>query len=383
MTRILHILRAPVGGLFRHVRDLSAEQARRGARVGVICDERASDTLTGERLSALEQHLSLGLYRVPMSRQVGWEDAQAFKRTRDIAAALRADVLHGHGAKGGAYARLAARALKRSGRAIACFYTPHGGSLHYHPASLEGRVYMGLERAFAPATDGLIFESEYSSRLYAERIGRNGPEARVVPNGLLPEEFRERVLVADAADFLFLGELRHLKGVDVLLRALKRVNDGRARSARAVIVGDGPDAGIFKSQAQDLGLGAHVSFPGAMPAAEAFTLARALVMPSRAESFPYVVLEAGAAGIPMLATDVGGIPEIVAGTDTGLLPAGDEATLAIAMQSLLDDPDTAHQRAWRLRSAISGRFTVRQMTEAITAFYSGKIAEKQLPRLAS
>ena len=70
-------------------------------------------------------------------------------------------------------------------------------------------------------------------------------------------------------------------------------------------------------------------------------MGRALVVPSRAESFPYIVLEAAAAGLPMLATDVGGIPEIVAGTDTALLPPEDDVALAEAMLRVLDDAGQA------------------------------------------
>jgi len=382
MLRILHILRAPVGGLFRHVRDLAAEQARRGALVGVICDERASDTLTESRLEAMKPALRLGLYRVPMSRQLGWADAQAYQRARDIAAAVRADVLHGHGAKGGAYARLAARTLKRSGRAVACFYTPHGGSLHYAPTSLEGRVYMGLERALAPVTDGVVFESRYSARLYAERvIAAGGPEARVVPNGLLPEEFAAHTPAPDAADFLFIGELRHLKGVDVLLHALKRVV--AERPARAVAVGAGPDADAFKELARELGLAQHVSFPGALPFSKAAPQGRVLVMPSRAESFPYVVLEAGAAGMPMLASNVGGIPEIVEGTDTQLLPPGDDAALAGAMLAALADPQAVRERASRLKLSIARRFTVERMCGDILDFYAARVRPAPRLRLVS
>ena len=91
-----------------------------------------------------------------------------------------------------------------------------------------------------------------------------------------------------------------------------------------------------------------------MPAREAFRLGRALVVPSRAESFPYIVLEAAAAGLPMLATDVGGIPEIVAGTDTALLPPEDDVALAEAMLRVLDDPAAAQARAAarRLQQAV-------------------------------
>src|SRR5258708_19374619 len=76
--RILHCLRAPVGGLFRHVRDLSAEQARRGHAVGVVCDAVASDPLTAARLRALEPQLALGLFRTRMRRELAPNDVPAY-----------------------------------------------------------------------------------------------------------------------------------------------------------------------------------------------------------------------------------------------------------------------------------------------------------------
>src|SRR5215813_954736 len=103
---ILHVLRAPVGGLFRHVSDLARGQIARGHRVGVIAD---SSTGAGEAeaaLAALRPELALGLTRVPMSRHIGTGDVAAVAHVSQRAAEAAADVLHGHGAKGGAYARL-------------------------------------------------------------------------------------------------------------------------------------------------------------------------------------------------------------------------------------------------------------------------------------
>ena len=143
---------------------------------------------------------------------------------------------------------------------------------------------------------------------------------RVIPNALQPGDFTPHRPNANAADFLFIGELRQLKGVDVLLQALARL--AARREVKAVFVGGGPDAAALMAMAQELKLGGVVDFPGAMPAQAAFSLGRSLVVPSRAESMPYVVLEAAAAEMPLLATNVGGIPEIVNGTDTPLMPPG-------------------------------------------------------------
>ena len=97
-----------------------------------------------------------------------------------------------------------------------------------------------------------------------------------------------------------------------------------------------------------------------MPAREAFRLGRVLVMPSRAESLPYVALEAAGAGLPLIATDVGGMPEIVAGTDTALVAPGDAAALAEAMSSALASPLRAADRAAHLQARDRGALLSRR-----------------------
>ncbi|WP_244534695.1 glycosyltransferase family 4 protein [Hyphomicrobium sp. CS1GBMeth3] len=374
--RILHVMRAPVGGLFRHVLDLAGEQARRGHSVGIIADSTSADALTVKRLSKIAPKLRLGLSLIPMSRQPGLGDLAALRSVVRIARTLEPDVLHGHGAKGGAYARLGKVWLAAHGVRVAAFYTPHGGSLHYRPGTAAGVAFMLLERAMGLATDGVIFESDFARAAYARLAGVSGPTRRVIPNGLADADFVARPARTDAADFLFIGELRHLKGVDVLLAAIARLS--QTEPVRAIIVGSGPDAQAFKAEARRLGLDEIVTFPGAMPIHDALPLGRCLVVPSRAESFPYVVLEAGAAGKPLIATRVGGIPEIVAGTPMDLIPAGSVDALADAMQAVLADPVAADVRAITLRAAVQAKFTVPAMTDAVLDFYRSSV-----PRRAS
>ncbi len=107
-----------------------------------------------------------------------------------------------------------------------------------------------------------------------------------------------------------------------------------------------------------------------MPARDAFRLARAVVVPSRAESMPYVVLEAIAAGLPLIATRVGGIPEIL-GAQAGRLVAPDEAgELANAMAALLAEPEAAQIAAERLKAQVRKTFTVATMATAIERAYA-------------
>jgi glycosyltransferase involved in cell wall biosynthesis len=369
--RIIHGFRAPVGGLFRHVLDLSGEQAARGHEVGYVLDSTVSDPLTEQRLAKAATHLKLGITRLPMGRLPSLRDLATSRAVHNVARDLKADVLHGHGAKGGAFARLAARDLRLDARNVATFYTPHGGSLHYPPASPQGLIYTAIEKFLVRYTDGLIFESDFIRRVFNRRVGARGVPERVVPNALQPDDFTPHEPRPDAADFLFIGELRRLKGVDVLLQALARLQGSRA--VRAVIVGAGPEATEFKSLADELGLGSLVTFPGAMPARTAFPLGRSLVVPSRAESMPYIVLEAAAAGMPLIATNVGGIPEIVNGTDTPLMSPGDVEVLERAMQGFLADPSDAKARAERLKAAVAARFTVGRAADEVLAFYSERL----------
>ncbi len=371
--RIVHCFRAPVGGLFRHVLDLSGAQAAAGHDVGYVIDSTVADALTEQRLVAASEHLRLGIIRLPMGRLPSLRDIATSNAISDALAELGADVLHGHGAKGGAYARLAARRLRRDGRDVVTFYTPHGGSLHYAPLSPQGLIYTAIERYLRRSTDGLIFESDFIKRAYEERIGRGSVPARAITNALQPTDFTPHQPDADAADFLFIGELRQLKGVDVLLRALAEISV--RQPARLVIVGGGRDREALEKLAAELGLGQAVEFTGPLPAQAAFPRGRCLVVPSRAESMPYIVLEAAAAGMPLLATSVGGIPEIVSGSDTPLLPPGDVTALANAMQDYLDAPDVARDRASRLRVLVGQGFTIEKAAEAVVDFYRQRLAD--------
>ena len=368
--RILHCLRAPVGGLFRHVLDLAGEQARRGHEVGIVAGSTSRNALTEQQFAGIAPQLALGVVQLPMSRQPGLGDIAAARSVTHVARPLALDVLHGHGAKGGAYARLARRALRSEGQQVKAFYTPHGGTLNFRPGTTQGRIFMGVERFLERYTDGLIFESAYAARVYRERLGAGPAPQRVIPNGLRPSDFVQvQHDDAQARDLLFVGELRDLKGVDVLLAALARLN-GEEMRLTATIVGSGPAEADLKAQARDLRLNEQVSFTGALPARTAFSLGGVMVVPSRAESFPYIVLEAAAAGLPLIATNVGGIPEIVAGTDTGLIPPGDVAALSNAIRGVFADLPAAHARAQRLKQNVAAKFTVEGMADAVLGFYA-------------
>jgi len=357
-----------VGGLFRHVRDLAREQVRRGYDVGVVCDGTTADSLTEARLAQLDEAITLGVHRVSMARGLGLSDFRALSELRRLIQALQIDVAHGHGAKGGAHSRLAARTLRSSGQEVTAIYTPHGGSLNYQRGTAASRLFMGLERQLIGATDGIVFESAFAQAQYLARVGGADLSRRVVFNGLPPEDFHAVVQHDDATDFLFIGELRDIKGVDVLLKALAGVR--ACIPATLTVVGEGAERAALERLSGELGISGAVRFVGALPAREAFAMGRVVVVPSLKESLPYIVLEAAAAGLPVIATNVGGIGKIVAGTETELVQSGNPDALAAAMAKTRDAPERAWALAAALKARVASEFTITTMADGICAFYA-------------
>ena len=371
---ILHVARAPVGGVFRHVADLARSQVRDGHRVGFICDDEASAYDTA-RIEALAADLPLGVSRLPMPRSIGPADAFATRRIAALVREARPDVLHGHGAKGGVYGRLAAALERRRGSRIVAFYAPHGGSLHYEPATMQGRVYFGVERRLERLTDGIIHVSHFEAATYRQKIGVPRCPAHVVHTGLRPEEVAPIVRRPDPADLLFIGTLRELKGVDVLIKAMARLGESGLRP-RLLIVGEGAssDEERYRRMVAALRLEDRITFEPPMPAREAFARARALVVPSRAESLPYVVLEAVAAAMPVVASDVGGIPEILFAEKDRLVPPGDAGALAAALTGLLRSLDRQAAAAVLRRERIRENFSLEGMVRRTESLYREALA---------
>jgi glycosyltransferase involved in cell wall biosynthesis len=301
-----------------------------------------------------------------MSRHIGMSDLSAQRHVADRARTAHVDVLHGHGAKGGAYARLASTGAIR-------VYTPHGGSLHYNRGSPVGFLYLTLEQMLMARTALFLFESRYGRDAFTAKIGTPRSLVRVVHNGVTSQEFDEVTPNPDATDIVFIGELRLLKGVDVLLDAIAQLaREGRTVSA--AIIGDGPDAAAFRAQAERRGLSGAVRFRGAMPARAGFALGRLMVAPSRAESLPYIILETAAAAVPLITTNVGGIPEVFGPQSPRLIPPGDASALATAISSALRDPAAMRNETSTLRARVHDEFSAEVMADGVLAAYREALA---------
>ncbi len=381
--KILHVIRAPVGGLFRHVVDLARAQADRGHAVGLIADATTGGEGAQRALAALAPSLTLGLRRFPMRRNPHPTDGPALLRVVAAERAIKPDVVHGHGSKGALYARAATAVPGHHAPAIRV-YTPHGGSLHYAPGSVLHAVYMRVERLLAHRSDLILFESAYIADRYRVLVGEPPCLTRVVLNGLGPREFEPVFPAPGAADFVYVGELRAAKGIDTLLKALSKAGTVVGRPLRLVLVGSGPDRDMLGDLVRRLGLVGHATFTGPMPAREAFALGRVLVMPSRAESLPYVALEAVAAQVPLIATEVGGIPEILGDHRHRLIRADDCGALCDALLDRLNTGDGQVRReAATLSNFVRSRFRLDTMADGVLAAYRDALAARRARRATS
>jgi glycosyltransferase involved in cell wall biosynthesis len=361
---ILHVLRAPVGGLFRHVADLVRGQIARGHNVGIVADSLTGDVTTDAILTGLVPLLALGLTRTPIERSFGPRDLFSFFHVSGRVRATQADVVHGHGAKGGAFARLAV-----GGKPSVRAYTPHGGSLLLDSTSLTGKAYLTLERLLMPRGDLYLFESAFSAGVFDTKVGQPKGLVRVVHNGVSAAEFEPVVPAGDATDLVFLGELRPVKGIDVLIDAIAQLHHA-GQPVTATVVGGGPSDQALRAQAANRGLATVIRFMPPMPARAAMTHGRIMVIPSRAESLPYVVLEAAAAGKPLITTRVGGIPEIYGELSSALIPPGDAAALAQAIANAMREPGKMQDTARLLRARVQASFSVETMVDGVLDGYA-------------
>jgi glycosyltransferase involved in cell wall biosynthesis len=371
--RIVHCFRSPVGGIFRHVRDLTEAQVAAGHSVGIVCDSTTGGAFEEKLFEGMRHLLALGVQRTPMQRHIGPGDIASAWRTFKIVKELQPNVIHGHGAKGGTYARLFGSLLRVSRSRVARLYSPHGGSLHYDENTLTGKLFFTLERSMARFTDCLLFVSDYERQAYRKKVGEPPIPNVLVYNGVRPAEFEPVADDPDAADLLYIGMMRDLKGPDIFIDALAKAEAALGRRLTAVMVGAGEDLQRYKAQVQRLGLADRVRFLPPMPARQAFALARLVVVPSRAEAMPYIVLETLAAGKPMIASAVGGIPEILGPGSPALVDPMPDSVSEKMRQALADL--SAYKRLMPDLATLKARFGADVMAGEVEQAYFAALAK--------
>ncbi|MCL6706732.1 glycosyltransferase family 4 protein [Pseudomonas sp. R2.Fl] len=355
------------------MRDLVEQHAQAGHEIGIVCDSSTGGEHEDRLFDQIRPHLALGLIRLPIRRAVGPADLKALWASYKTIRNLRPDVLHGHGAKGGVLARAIGSVLRVGRYRVARFYSPHGGSLHFDPASLSGRSVFAIERMLERFADQLLFVCAYEQGVYQEKVGKPRCPSAVVYNGISDHDLQLVPTRPDGVDFLYVGMLRDLKGPDVFIDAFARTERVVGRPLSALIIGDGPDRDKYDAMRTRLGLGLRIGMLPAMPVRQAFTMSDIVVVPSRAEAMPYIVLEALGAGKTVIASKVGGIPEVLGEASEALATPGDAEDLAAIMakavatpgwsRNTMPDPD-------RFRAT----FSASAMADSIMAAYRTRLA---------
>lgn len=349
-----------VGGASIHVRDLARAMIERGAEVTVLLGGEGPVT---EQLTAVGvpfrslRYLGRRIHPVNDLRAV----AEVVSTLED----LRPDLVSTHTAKAGWIGRAAAHRLK-----IPALYTPHGWSIGPRTSPQLGAVFALAERAAAKWCSAIVCVCAEEKRLALARGIAPAEKLVVVHNGvrdvdpaLLACPERDPVRVCSIARFSAPKDHQTLLSALALLRSQPWELD---------LVGDGPLLPERRHQTESLGLSGRVHFHGYIAdPAPILSRAQIFVLSSRSEAFPRSVLEAMRAGLPVVASDVGGVGEGVANGVNGLLvPARDPVALGEAVGRLLADPALRQTMGRSARAAYGSRFRLECMVDRTAGIYA-------------
>jgi glycosyltransferase involved in cell wall biosynthesis len=343
-------------GVPGQVLELVASLDRDRYRIDVACPR--SSTLW----SALAGEPGVALHEIGPSRELGPGDAASFARLLPLV--RRADVVHAHSAKAGFLARLAAALHGRTHR---CIFTPHGWSFWAAQGSRRD-LYRALERLAARWCLKIVAVSEHEREAgLAAGIGRPS-QYEVVLNGIDVERF-SRPPEPVRGRLLAVGRLAPPKRPDLVIRALHGLRE-RFPEVELHFVGDGPLREPAERLARELGLASHVRLLGTREdIPELMQTAACVVLASDYEGCPVSVIEAMAAAVPVVATRVGGVPELVEARTGFLVEPGAHDELTAALVRILKRPELGRALGQSGREVARRRFTRERMAAGITALY--------------
>lgn len=312
----------------------------------------------------------------------GLRNPIAFARLVRVVRSFRPTIVHTHLQSANLYGRLAAR-LARVPLVVATEHNVYGE---------KARRYVFVERRLARMTDALVAVSDEVRQFLSRQLAIAPSAIRIVRNGVAagaasPQMVAElRARIGGKADSVSLGTIASLtpkKGHQFLVRAGARLRE-RGIACSLVLAGAGPERSRLERLAADLGLTQCVHFLGAVRnAADVLALIDIFVLPSLAEGMPLALLEAMQAGKPVVATAVGGVPEVVTSGVNGLLVArASEAELADAIGSLAHSPELRSRLGAAARETIERDFTEASYLGALSALYlelAEPPAKRQVP----
>ncbi len=364
MRRILLVHQPIDGGVGRHVADLATGLAKRGVEVTLCGPTRPEIEVSSQ------EHIRYVM--LEMSREVKpGADIAAVRKLAGIVRETRPDVIHAHSSKAGVLARLE----RISNMRTPLVYTPHLYSFaSSFAAGAQRLAYREVERALAPLASRVVCVCEQEARL-ARAIGPTD-RVRLVYNGVCaaPRETSPDARMLELSQrgpvVCAIALLHRRKGLDTLIAAAAEVLASHP-DAQIAIWGDGPELHDLQAHAAALGISDAVHFLGLCPdPIAALAGADVFVHPALAEAFPYVILEAMSAGVPIVASDVGGIGEAVIDSESGVLvPPGESAPLAQALVELLANPDRRAQMGAQALERFERCFSMERMLDGVSDVY--------------
>ncbi|MFT7465532.1 MAG: glycosyltransferase involved in cell wall biosynthesis [Pseudohongiellaceae bacterium] len=377
------MMECTIGGTRRHLRDLSHGLARRGVEIEVVAATLREPRMS-EDLAAMEA-AGMVVHRLPMVRPIKpLTDAAHALALAPIVLDRRFDVIHTHSSKAGALGRAVGLLLSGAARV----HTPHTYAASFDGGKGQGGetpgppgLILATERLLGRVTDRLIHVSR-GERDQGQALGVIAPSrARVVPNGIDPGPFQnpqggaelraEFGIPASAPVVGCVGLLNDAKGHDVLVDALALLGD----DVHVLLVGHGELEQPLRAQAAELGLGERMHITGwrddVSPCHGAMDV---FCLPSRWEGLSYALLEALAAGLPCVSSQVNGSPEVLlpggAEPDCGrLVPCGDAPALAEALAELLSQHELRKALSVAAARRVPEAFTVEHMIDGTLAVY--------------
>lgn len=359
MLKVLQVISDfDVGGAGRYLITLLKQDAFRELEVKVACPGGG----------ALARNLaSLGVEVLDLEQADRSFTPSLLRQLFRLLRRYRFDVVHTH-------ASLAGRIAARLAGYPAIVLTRHGlGSRAFRgPAFWLNRLAGEMLTDRIIAISGAVRDHLVAGGISPERVTviHNGVDLREFPPGLDPRPVREELGLGTGPVVGMIARLVPEKGHDYLLLAARQVVD-RLPEARFLLVGDGPERDRLSALARQLGLEAHVLFAGFRPDIPQVVAAQDLaVLSSTSEGLGLVLLEAMAGGKPVVATRVGGIPEVVEDGYTGILvPPRDPSSLARAILGLLEDREMARRMGLAGRQRVEKKFDARGMAAATVAQY--------------
>ena len=378
--RILRVIaRLNMGGPAIHVANLAAGLVDRGYHTTLV----AGSLARGEdSMSFLADRLGVSVVSVPeIQREVSFlHDARSVLRVAELIRELQPHILHTHTAKAGAIGRLAALSAGPA-RPPVVVHTFHGHVLKGYFGAPRTAFYREIERGLARASDALVAVSpEVRDELVALGIApaekfavvRLGiPLAERVSDASSELDYRQ--LYGIGKDTFVVGWVGRMTAVKDTGSALEILHALRHREVDAVLcmVGDGPDRERLERLAHELGIARYCFFPGYQPdVAGYYRLFDAFVLPSVNEGTPVSVIEALAAATPVVATRVGGVPDVVRdGVDGYLVPPGDVEGAAKRLVLLARDARLRKRLGTSGRARMRARYSVARLVDDVDRLY--------------